>query len=188
MDHALDSGIRGVCVSRMSKKYKDRVCAYCAESESETADHVIARAFFPEQYRGGLPKAPACEQCQGEKSRLENVFIAVLPFGSEHPLAVATLKEKGRRRLYKNAALRKKLEAGLAPLLVEHKGLVLPSVSLPVEGEQFIRCGHSLPEALSGTNGSTLYPMGIAWRFSPSWIAAWIFFANFCTWDRNTAG
>jgi hypothetical protein len=139
MDHALDSGIGGVCVSRMSKKYKEKVCAYCAESGSETADHVVAREFFPRQYRDGLPKAPACKQCQGEKSRLENVFIAVLPFGSEHPLAVATLTEKGRRRLDKNAALRKKLEAGLAPLLVEHEGLVLPSVSLPLEGEQFIR-------------------------------------------------
>ena len=123
----------------MSKKYKDKVCAYCATRESESADHVAAREFFPETHREGLPKAPACKSCNGQKSDLERLFTTVLPFGSDHELAKEMLTSKVPRRLNKNPRLRQALQAGTESVVVEHNGEIRSTLSLPFEGDQFIR-------------------------------------------------
>ena len=65
----------------MSKKFKGKLCVYCGTGESETADHVVAREFFPETHRDGLPKVPACKACNAakaalEKNAAENEFFA----------------------------------------------------------------------------------------------------------------
>ena len=82
----------------MSKKYKGKVCVYCAVRKSDSADHVVAREFFPDTHRDDLPKAPACQSCNRGKADLERKLTALLPFGSGHEAAVQTLLAKGRMR------------------------------------------------------------------------------------------
>ena len=66
----------------MSKRFRDKPCVYCLTNPSTTTgDHVFAREFFPEAARANLPKVPACESCNNEKSHLEHYLTAVLPFG-----------------------------------------------------------------------------------------------------------
>jgi hypothetical protein len=114
----------------VSKKYKGKLCVYCATRESEGADHVIAREFFSADNREGLPKAPACGLCNSLKSGLEHTFTTVLPFGSNHKMAKAMLP-KARRRLGKNLSLRRTLQAGSQPVLVNQNGAIKPTISFP---------------------------------------------------------
>lgn len=63
-------------------RFANRTCVYCGRpSVSGTADHVIARQFFPVDSRGYLPKVPACRDCNNTKSRLELYVLSVLPLG-----------------------------------------------------------------------------------------------------------
>jgi len=127
----------------MSKKYKGKLCVYCATTASETADHVVAREFFPETDRKGLPKAPACRACNQRKSILEHRFTAVLPFGSDHELAKEMLTTRTRTRLDRNPGLRHGLQRGLRRVFVENNGQIASTISLPFEGDQFVRlCGY----------------------------------------------
>ena len=65
----------------MSKKFKNKMCVYCGEAKSATADHVFSRELLLKAHRGDLPKVPACESCNHEKSVLEHYVSAILPFG-----------------------------------------------------------------------------------------------------------
>lgn len=97
----------------MGKGYKGVSCVYCIELEANTADHVIAREFFPKDKRGDLPKVAACSVCNNAKSKLEHALTAIMPFGSRHAdsgQAVAMTE----RRLAKNRRLHAKLATGLA--------------------------------------------------------------------------
>ena len=123
----------------MSKKYKDKTCVYCACAPSATADHVVAREFFPETHREGLPKVPACQPCNRLKSDLERRFTTVLPFGSAHEAAVTTLVNKGSRRLAKNPSLRRKLVRGMESAIVVQDGRPLSTIALPFDGDDFLR-------------------------------------------------
>lgn len=78
-----------------------------------TGDHVIAREFFLEGQRGGLPKVPACERCNHLKSQLEHYLTAVLPFGGVHPNAVENLTTMVPKRLERNLRLRAELGQGI---------------------------------------------------------------------------
>lgn len=98
----------------MSKKYKGKTCVYCGTATSTTADHVIAREFFLEKHRSDLPKAPACDACNAEKSRLEHYLTAILPFGGRHFDAITNLETMIPKRLQKNARLHAELNGGLA--------------------------------------------------------------------------
>lgn len=63
----------------MSKKYKGKICVYCADAISVTGDHVFAREFFLETQRDNLPQVPACEKYNNRKSVLEHYLTTVLP-------------------------------------------------------------------------------------------------------------
>ena len=95
---------------RVSKKFKNKLCAYCGE-RSETGDHVIARAFFPEKLRTGLPQVPACFRCNGLKSDLETYLAAVLPVAGNHAIT-EDLREHVGRRIAKNAKLSREIVEG----------------------------------------------------------------------------
>ena len=95
----------------MSKRYKDKTCAYCA-GVSETADHIFAREFVPVSYRSQIPQVPACKRCNKEKSELEHYLTAVLLFGGRHADAATNLQIDGPRRLAKNQKLRRELGEG----------------------------------------------------------------------------
>lgn len=118
----------------MSKKYKDKVCAYCGQNTSTGPDHVIARQFFPQGERPDIPKVPACDACNKRKSDLELYFTALLPFGSNHPSGQAVLKEDVSKRLDKNRKLARELNflAGYS-WGGNESGIIVPSLELPVE-------------------------------------------------------
>ncbi len=96
----------------MSKAFKGGLCAYCCSAESSTADHVIARGFFPEDQRGNLPKVGACVDCNNRKSQLEHTLTAVMPFGARHGRATEALLAV-ERMLVRNQRLHRLLAGGV---------------------------------------------------------------------------
>lgn len=123
----------------MSKKYKGKTCAYCAVSESETGDHVVCRNFFPISKRHGLPKAPACCACNGEKSKLEHYLTTMLPFCSGHPTALSGQTQLVQRRIQKNESLRKRLADGMERIIIQGvSGESNEMLVFPFEGEQYL--------------------------------------------------
>jgi hypothetical protein len=120
----------------MSKKYKGKLCAYCCQATSVTADHVFAREFFLIDKRGNLPKVPSCEQCNNNKSEIEHYLTALLPFGGRHGEAKENLAEMVPKRLQKNPKLHKKLAAEQEYILTKRpSGLLSPSMVLPINFE-----------------------------------------------------
>jgi hypothetical protein len=124
----------------MSKKYKGEICVYCATRESTSPDHVIAREFFPENLRANLPIAPACDDCNGRKSTLEHYATTLLPFGSLHQSAKDMLKATAPKRLSKNLKLKRELQKKTGHIwLKSNNGLILPSMTLPINSEKLIQ-------------------------------------------------
>jgi hypothetical protein len=99
-----------------SKKFKGKTCVYCGTpGASGTADHVIAREFFPKgAKRANLPQAPACRRCNNEKSKLEHYAVAVLPFGASHVESRMILSNMVPGRLAHNQKLARELSEGSA--------------------------------------------------------------------------
>ena len=122
----------------MGKRYKGKVCAYCAiPGSSTTADHVFAREFFTSGDRSDLAKVPACERCNNEKSKLEHYLASVLPFGGRHPDASKMLGEYVPPRLEKNKNLQKQLAAGRRyEWHDDGSGLIAPRMGIPFESEK----------------------------------------------------
>ena len=119
----------------MSKRYKGKACAYCAQDGvSESADHIFAREFFPVDQRKDLPKVPACSSCNGVKSVLEHYLATVLPFAGNHPASSSLLESAVPGRLAQNQRLYRELAAGPEQIWVTEGGLVLPSLALPFDG------------------------------------------------------
>jgi hypothetical protein len=96
----------------VSKKYKGKVCVYCSKELATTSDHVFAREFFLVKHRDGLPQAPACNRCNGEKAKIEHYLTTVIPFGGLHRDASAILRTMVPKRLERNSKLRRHLERG----------------------------------------------------------------------------
>lgn len=121
----------------MSKKFKNKPCVYCLKNPStRTGDHVFAREFFMEDRRDDLPKVPACEACNNEKSQLEHYLTAVLPFGGRHPDATANLQDMVPGRLAKNQRLHRELAEGSERIMAEEtEGQALPSLTIPFDGQ-----------------------------------------------------
>ena len=120
----------------MSKKYKDKICAYCATKKSSTADHVIAREFFPKSHRGTYPKVPSCTECNNRKSRLEQYATTLFLFGSRHVSAMDELETKAPKRLAKNLKLHRELQNKKERIwLKSESGLIVPSMTLPVNAK-----------------------------------------------------
>lgn len=118
----------------MSKKFKNKVCVYCAKSPSTGADHVFAREFFLVKDRSGLPKVPACGPCNRKKSELEHYATSVLPFGGRHATARINLETLVLKRLEKNSTLCRTMNQGLRRAWVrESDGLIIPTTTLPVD-------------------------------------------------------
>jgi hypothetical protein len=108
----------------MKKRLKDQLCVYCFKRPAVTDDHIFARGFFLESDRGNVPKAPACEPCNNEKSKLELYLTAVLPFGGRHGDALQNLASLVPARLRGNQRLHRELSSRSF------------GHSLPLEGEK----------------------------------------------------
>jgi len=122
----------------MSKRFKGKICVYCATPvASETGDHVLAREFVRAVFRSQIPQVPACRQCNKNKADLEHYLTAVLLFGGRHADAATNLETEGPRRFAKNQKLGRQLAKGRARLWTrEPSGLVVNALTLPIDGEK----------------------------------------------------
>jgi hypothetical protein len=120
-----------------SKLYRGQTCAYCATpGAATTADHVFARQFFPIDQRDGLPKVPACTDCNGAKAVLEHYLTAVLPFAGRHPDALTALNDMVPARLAANQRLHTELSSGQAYRVQQIGGRFVRSMTLPFDSEK----------------------------------------------------
>ena len=102
----------------MSKKLKDKLCAYCGINLSTSADHVFSRSLFCDPEIVNIPQVPACFDCNNEKSRLEHILSTILPFGGRHESVKKHLSNgKVGKRLSKNIPLKLKIKKELLPIL-----------------------------------------------------------------------
>lgn len=118
----------------MTKKFKGKLCVYCAERVAASWDHVFAKEFFLPEDRDDLPQVPACQKCNGAKSELEHYLTALLPFGGRHEGAKANLGTMVPKRLRKNRKLTIHLaEEAVRVWSEEAEGLWVPALALPIE-------------------------------------------------------
>ena len=116
----------------MGKKFKGKTCVYCAKNLSDTGDHVFAREFFLPRVRGILPKVPACNDCNSEKSGYEHYLASLLPFGARYGDARITLETMVPKRLAKNLKLHRTLSQQQMKILSkENRRLYRPTIVLP---------------------------------------------------------
>ena len=115
----------------MSKKFKDKLCVYCAEEPSTSGDHVFARQFFLPRHRINLPKVPACDDCNGEKAELEHYLASLLPFGGRHSDAGENLETMVPKHLGKNIGLNRALAQGQGAVWSQAGTLIVPTMILP---------------------------------------------------------
>jgi hypothetical protein len=124
----------------MSKKFKGLRCAYCDGGISITVDHVFSREFFLIEDRADLPKAPACEKCNGEKSRAEHYLTAVLPIAGRHAQARTNLETNLPKRLAKNRPLARHLLTASQPAWIRQDGGIYePTRTVQFDGSQLDR-------------------------------------------------
>jgi len=143
----------------MSKKHKGKRCVYCATNESITSDHVVAREFFPISKRAGLPQAPSCKTCNTQKSKLENYAMTILPFASTHEAAVEMIQRKAAGRLARNLKLKAQLQQGINRIWLESiDGLILPTITLPVEGQNLTELFSMIVRGLFWHSWRTILP------------------------------
>ena len=119
-----------------SKRFRNKICAYCGEASS-TGDHVVARTFFPNELRVGLPEVPACSECNGMKSKLEHYLSTVLPMAGRHSAALNVASASLRRRLDSNASLQRELAAGLERLRDLETPLLFATTFRPDQIEKY---------------------------------------------------
>ena len=83
-----------------SKKYKNKLCAYCGRTDRPTErEHVLAREFVLEGAPvKEWPSAPACRPCNADKADLERYVTAAAQIGGHHQDALANLIANGARR------------------------------------------------------------------------------------------
>lgn len=135
----------------MSKRFKDKLCIYCLRNPStRMGDHVFARECFMKDRRDNLPKVPACESCNNEKSQLEHYLTAVLPFGGRHPDASANLNDMVPDRLARNRRLHRELAEGSERAMVEvTAGMALAALTVPFDGQILERLFHLIVKGLA---------------------------------------
>jgi len=119
----------------MSKKFKGKRCAYCAERGAITGDHIFAREFFLVSERANLPQAPICDECNNRKSKLEHYLTTVLPFGGQHSTSLENLESMVPKRLRRNAKLHRELAAGQQKIATQtSNGEPEHILTIPIDG------------------------------------------------------
>jgi hypothetical protein len=112
----------------------------------------------PEDDRSGLPKVPACKDCNNKKSVLEHYCTVVLPFGSRHPTARKILSEKVSRRIENNLKLKNHLRYETERVWVKNEGAAVSAIYFhPFQWQKNLNiCVTILSGVLSGAIGRSL--------------------------------
>ena len=135
----------------MSKQFKGKLCAYCHTRKSiRQGDHIFARKLFLEEDRANLPKVPACDQCNNEKSAIEHYLAIVLPFGGMHDAAQENLSTLVPGRLEKNKKLHRKLQAEMSYVnYTDHEGNESKRMVIPFDGDLYAKLFGYIAKGLS---------------------------------------
>lgn len=137
----------------MSKKYKGKLCIYCARRIATTADHVIARQFFDVKRRSDLLKVPACAECNNIKSTLEHYLASVLPFGSNHESAHEMVCSAVENRLNRNLKLKKYLQSRKARKWTKsERGIYTNNLQIPIDNKAILRLFEYIAQGLLYTH------------------------------------
>ena len=105
---------------------------------ASTADHVIARKVFFERDRMDLPKVPACMACNGEKSRLENYFLAMVLAASNHADSDAYRRDFVMPRLRKNRKFQHAINTA-KPTVIQRDGRFQQVYAIHIEADKTTR-------------------------------------------------
>lgn len=141
----------------MGKRFKGGICAYCGEA-GETADHVLARGFFPPDMRGGIPQVASCEPCNRAKSEIEHYLLTVLPFGNRHSGASDLLREMVPRRLAKNAKLHRELAEGRVDVKLNEGGTEEQTGAIPFDSPKLFAYFRYVARGLAKARFDSLIP------------------------------
>lgn len=119
-----------------SKRFRNKRCIYC-DGISVTCDHVLARKFFFENERQGLPLVPACSGCNSRKSELETYATVIMPLAC-HPSSERAEAhiQQALRRLEKNRRLQRQLQLEATQAWVQHNGIIRESTMPPLDSEK----------------------------------------------------
>lgn len=135
----------------MSKKFREKLCAYCAKNISiPQGDHLFAREFFLENDRNDLIKVPACDKCNNEKSRIEHYLTTILPFGGLHADAEQNLSAMVPKRLSKNKRLHSDLQLGMKYKKFQNElGFEFHRLTIPFDGKKYAELFKYLAKGLA---------------------------------------
>jgi hypothetical protein len=137
----------GACL--MGKAFKSGPCTYCGVAGSTTADHVIARGFFPLDLRANLPKVGACQECNHKKSKLEHALTAVMPFGAQHGRAKEALLAV-ERMLARNKSLHRLITLGFRSVFRSINGSPwVQETTVPFDGGSLELLGEYIVKGLA---------------------------------------
>lgn len=143
----------------MSKRFKGKTCVYCGiPGTAQTGDHVFAREFFSKDRRADLPKVPACEPCNRQKSELEHYLTTVLPFASQHSEASELFVSKTPERLARNVKLHRELAAGQGRVMIRERGASSSRMTIPFEGEKLAALFRMVLRGLVAHHWNVLVP------------------------------
>ena len=148
----------------MSKAFKGRTCVYCTvDGSSTTADHVLAREFFPADCRHGIPKVPSCNSCNNAKSHLEHYLCTALPFGGRHKRSAEILTELVPRRLERNQKLKVEFTGGLSSgASVSRAGHIQPRKTFNVDADKIVQLYEFIVRGLCWSEWQLLLPKSIS--------------------------
>ncbi|SEQ66439.1 hypothetical protein SAMN04488038_10953 [Solimonas aquatica] len=116
-----------------SKKFRNKLCVYCARETSVTGDHVFAREFFLPNRRCNLPQVPTCGPCNNAKSKIEHYLTALLPFGGRHTDALESLTTLVPKRLERNKKLQRHLATRRSTVWSLENGVYRQAMTVPLE-------------------------------------------------------
>jgi hypothetical protein len=135
----------------LSKRFKGKTCVYCVTPNSSVApDHVLAREFCLVDKRSGIPKVPACAECNKKKSDLEHYVTAVAPFGARHADSTENLTTMVPGRLAKNRPLHRQLEQGLSWHFESRDGLTwVQTLAVPFDARKLLRLYEYMAQGLA---------------------------------------
>lgn len=92
----------------MGKQRRTGVCAYCGQIRPLTRDHVVPKCLFIRPLPLDMITVPACEECNGDKSRHDDFLrdMLVIDIASEgNPIARKVFESKSIRAYQKDKSL-----------------------------------------------------------------------------------
>ncbi|WP_321495047.1 hypothetical protein [uncultured Desulfobacter sp.] len=153
-----------------SKKYKNKLCAFCRNERSFTGDHIFPRKFFAEKDRNNLPQAPVCKRCNVKKSKLELYISTVLPFGGHHYNALDELSNQVPKRLNKNHKLHQEIRTSQQNIYYRtENGSTIKAMAIDFDSENIYEFSRYAVKGLMWKHWGKYLPLSHSVKaFSPS--------------------